>query len=257
MVCDEQFCIDIPQDYPLEMAGPLMCAAITMYDPMKKYGVKQGTEVGIVGLGGLGQMGIKLAKAMGARVTIISRSASKAAQAKTMGADDFVASIDKEDMAKHAKKLDLIINTVPLYHNYVAYHPLLKKRGYQVILGLHKAFAAALAVDALTGGRSRVKNSLIGGIANTQEVVYLCAKNKIYPEIKVMPVEELNNIFSKLDSNNDEAIRYVLDIGNTLNEKAVGKCVAPAPKLKKFEGGIAIPAVLRETSWLLLTGKWL
>jgi uncharacterized zinc-type alcohol dehydrogenase-like protein len=257
MVCDEQFCIRIPSDYPLEMAGPLMCAAVTVYDPFKKGQVKQGSAVGIVGLGGLGQMAVKIAKALGATVTVISRSASKAAQAKAIGADDFVVSTDKKDMAAHAKSLDLILNSAPGYHNYVAYHPLLKRRGYQVILGLHKGFAAALAVDALTGGRSRVKHSMIGGVANTQEIVDLCAKHKIFPHVKVVPVYELNAIFSKLDSNNDEGIRYVLDIGNTLNEKAVAKCDAPPPRLKKFEGAIEIPAVIRETSWLLLTGKWL
>ncbi len=126
----------------------------------------------------------------------------KAAQAEAIGADDFVVSTDKKDIAAHAKTLDLILFSAPGYHNYVAYHPLLERRGYQIILGLHKGFAAALAVDALTGGRSRVKNSMIGGVANTQEIVELCAKHKIVPHVKVVPVYELNNIFSKLNSNN-------------------------------------------------------
>ena len=105
---------------------------------------------------------------------------------------------------------------------------------------------------------------MIGGVANTQAIVDLCAKHKIkiFPHVKVVParavpVYELNDIFSKLFSNNDEGIRYMSDTGNTLEEEAVAKCDAPPPKLKKYEGAIEIPAEVRETSWLLFTGKWL
>jgi uncharacterized zinc-type alcohol dehydrogenase-like protein len=263
MVADEEVCIDIPPEYPLEFAGPLMCAAITMYAPLKRFGLarlRQGAAVGIVGLGGLTQMGVKIAKALGARVTVISRSAAKKELAMSLGADDFVASADKSDMAAHAGKLDLIINTVPAYHNYVAYHKLLAKRGYQILLGLHKGLAAALVVNKLTLGRSRIKHSLIGGFADTQEVVNLCAKNSIFPLIKVVPVTEINAIFSKLDSNNDEGIRYVLDIANTLNDQAIGAFAvkgAPPPTIKPAHGPLEYPAVAREVCWLVATGKFL
>jgi D-arabinose 1-dehydrogenase-like Zn-dependent alcohol dehydrogenase len=197
-------------------------------------------------------------------VTVISSSASKAAQAKAIGADDVVGVYGQEGHSSSCQ--------VPGPHSQLraglsqlrGYHPLLKRRGYQIILGLQKGFLSALAVDALTGGRSRVKNSMIGGVANTQAIVDLCAKHKIkiFPHVKVVParavpVYELNDIFSKLFSNNDEGIRYMSDTGNTLEEEAVAKCDAPPPKLKKYEGAIEIPAEVRETSWLLFTGKWL
>jgi uncharacterized zinc-type alcohol dehydrogenase-like protein len=265
MVADEEVCVEIPPEYPLEFAGPLLCAAVTIYAPLKRFGLErlrhgQGAAVGIVGLGGLGQMGIKIAKALGARVTVISRTSAKAALAKSLGADAFVASSDKGEMAAHAKELDLIINTVPAYHNYVAYHPLLAKRGYQILLGLHKGLAAALVVDKLTLGKSRIKHSLIGGIADTQEIVNLCAKHRIFPEIKVVPVTEISAVYAKLDSNNDEGIRYVLDIANTLNEKAIGAFAvkaAPPPTIKPAHGTLEIPAVAREVCWLVATGKFL
>jgi D-arabinose 1-dehydrogenase-like Zn-dependent alcohol dehydrogenase len=258
MVVDEDFAIIIPDKYPLEYAGPVMCAGITMYDPMQRQGVKAGSCVGIVGLGGLGQMGIKIAKALGCEVTVISRSAKKEEFAKKCGADKFVVSTSEDDMQKAKRSLDLILNTIPVYHKYVEYNRLLKKKGgRQVLLGLHAGIAGAMITNMVTFNHSRVLHSGIGGIQATQDVINLCAEHSIYPDIKVVPVDELNSIYEKLDGNNDEGIRYVLDIANTLNENTELKYNAEAPKLGAFSGGISPFAAVREAAWLLFTGKWL
>lgn len=257
-VVHEHFTIIIPDTYPLECAGPVMCAGITMYDPLKKYEIKEGKTVGIVGLGGLGQMGVRLGNALGAKVTVISRSNKKEAFAKECGAETFVVSTDKESMKAQKGSLDLILNTVPGYHDYCAYNSLLKKSGKQVLLGLHAGIAGAVVVNKLTFGTSRVTMSGIGGIPNTEEVLALCDKHKIYPKIKVMPCEDLNEIYTKLDGSNDEGLRYVLDIENTLNEKTSEKCEGKEPPtLAPFSGGITPAAAVKEGLYLFVTGKWL
>jgi uncharacterized zinc-type alcohol dehydrogenase-like protein len=209
-----------------------MCAGVTTYDPLKKLGVKAGDRVGIVGLGGLGVMGVKIAKAMGATVTVISRGKGKEEFARSCGADHFVDSSDLEDMAAKFGTLDCIINTVPSYHPYLAYAPLMEKSskiGKQVLLGLHEGFVAGFAVDAMTLRVSRVMSSEVGGVRNTQEVIDLCAKHKIYPEIEIMGCDKINSIFEALDTNNDKGKRFVLDLA-TLKEGVV--CDSPAPNLK-------------------------
>jgi uncharacterized zinc-type alcohol dehydrogenase-like protein len=208
MVITEQFAIKIPKSYPLEFAGPVMCAGVTLYDPLKVYGCKPGSKIGIAGLGGLGQMGIRIAKAMGASVTVISRQASKEAYARKCGADTFVISTDKVQMDKEAGKLDMILNTIPSYHDYMIYQPLLMSKGIQILLGLHAGFVGAMLTDGIVGGRSRIKMSGIGGIRATQEVIDLCDRNKIYPEIVIEPVTALNKIYTALDQANDTGVRY-------------------------------------------------
>lgn len=257
-VVDENFAVIIPDGYPLEYAGPVMCAGITMYEPMQKHNIKAGSRVGIVGLGGLGQMGVRLAKALGAEVSVISRSAAKEGFAKECGATSFIVSSDPKAVKAHAGTLDLIINTIPSYHDYTAYHSLLKKKGgKQVLLGLHAGFAGALVANAVTMGKSRVTSSMIGGIKATQEVMDLCSKHDIKVNIKVVPVEELNSIYELLDGNNDEGIRYVLDIAGTLNADAEARCTAPPPKLTlNPQGQISVPAAIKEALWLLFTCKW-
>jgi D-arabinose 1-dehydrogenase-like Zn-dependent alcohol dehydrogenase len=128
-VVNEKFGIKIPEGYPLEAAGPVMCAGVTMFDPLEVHKAANGTRVGIVGLGGLGQMGIKIAKARGCVVTVISRSAGKKAFATKCGADHFVVSTNPADMKRAAASLDLILNTVPVYHDYLANRQLLVDDG--------------------------------------------------------------------------------------------------------------------------------
>eukprot|EP00127_Corallochytrium_limacisporum_P001579 Clim_evm32s66 gene=Clim_evmTU32s66 len=256
-VCNEEFVIRIPKDYPLECAGPVMCSGVTMYSPLRRYGAKEGDTVGIVGLGGLGRMGIAIAKAMGCRVVCVSRSQSKEAMAKEAGADEFVASGDPKSMEAAAGLCDLILNTVPSYHNYTHYNSLLKSSGRQVLLGMHAGFVGSLIVDKVTFGTSRVAASAIGGIPATQEIIDLCAKHKIYPKVDIRPCWDLNEIYTALDKGNDSAVRYVLDIENTLNEKTLEKCTAPPPEIAEPHGTISPWNIVKEFFWLFFTFQWL
>lgn len=241
----EHFAIIVPTGYPLEAVGPVMCAGITMYDPLVKLGAG-GTRkrVGIVGLGGLGVMGIKLAKAMGCEVTAISRSAAKEEMAKRAGADTFANSTRPEELAKGS--LDIILNTVPAFHDYDPFTRMLSADGKHVMLGLHKGIVAGYILGVATGGRSRVMHSGIGGIKSTQAVVDLCAKHHILPEYKLMPCESLNEIYTMLDASNDAGVRFVLDIASSLDDETVARCTLPPPVLAKPTGPMSIVGGLLE-----------
>lgn len=228
MVIHERFAIMIPKDYPLEKAGPLMCAAITMYDPLKHFGAKAGTRVAILGLGGLGTMGVKLAKALGCHVTVLSRNDSKRKYALSIGADAYVAVGDPEQVRAAGKSLDLILDTISANHDITTYLPLLDVSGIIVALGLCTQPHSVPQLP-LIFNRTGIHGSVIGGIKTTQEVVDLCASKKIYPETKVVPVSELNRVFESLAAGNDTGVRYVLDIGNTLNESAFAACANVPP----------------------------
>lgn len=220
-VVDERFGVKIPAGYPLEAAGPVMCAGVTVYDPMRRYGVTAGTRVGIIGLGGLGQMSVKIAKAMGATVTVFSKSASKRQLALRIGARDFVCTEDPDQMREARGTMDIILNTIPVAHNYWLYQKLLapannegrlKGRSKQVILGLHAGLATGMVALSIKGDQSPIVSSGIGGIKATQEVMDLCAEHEIVPDITVMPVSRLSEIYEALDAGNESGTRYVLDI---------------------------------------------
>lgn len=254
-VVDENFAIIIPDSYPLEFAGPIMCAGITMYDPMVKAKLNPGARVGIVGLGGLGQIGIKIAKALGYSVTVLSRSKNKESFAKECGADSFVMSEDAKEMKLHAKTLDILINTIPVYHKFYSYNSLLKKRAKQEILGLHDGIVAAHVLKSFTFSRANMKPSAIGGIKNTQKVMQLCAEHRIYPDIIVSPVQEINSIYEKMNYN-PHGKRYVLDLEGSLNEKTlVSYPETPAPELAAHEMSSIFVGV-KLALWLLFTGRW-
>jgi D-arabinose 1-dehydrogenase-like Zn-dependent alcohol dehydrogenase len=178
MVVHERFGILIPNGYPLEKAGPVFCAGITLYDPLMAHGATAGTRVGIVGLGGLGVMGLKLAKALGCQVTGISRLPSKRAFAtETCGADHFVVSTDPAAMKAAAGSLDLVLNTVPAMHDCSVYEALLAPKGKQVTLGLNaNAGASIYAAKILGEQRCKTVFSGIGGLKRTQEVRPACQR---------------------------------------------------------------------------------
>jgi len=179
-VVQESFAVVIPPSYPLECAGPVMCAGVTLYDPLKVYGAGPGTKVCIVGLGGLGDMGVKIAKALGCHVTVVSSTAAKEAAAKSSGADDFICSKDADSMKAAAARFDLVLNTLPVEHDYTVYSRIAKSSGKHIILGLTSALAAAMVVGGMCCC-GRVKGSGIGSIAATQQVVDLCAEHNIRP----------------------------------------------------------------------------
>eukprot|EP00927_Polykrikos_kofoidii_P002727 TRINITY_DN1108_c0_g1_i4.p1 TRINITY_DN1108_c0_g1~~TRINITY_DN1108_c0_g1_i4.p1 ORF type:complete len:455 (-),score=63.31 TRINITY_DN1108_c0_g1_i4:34-1290(-) len=232
MVVHEHFGILIPKSYPLEAAGPIMCSGITMYEPMKSHGVKAGSRVGIVGLGGLGITGIQIAKALSCFVVGISRGESKRQMAIDAGADDYIATSSVACLEKHAGSLDLIISTIPNHHDYGIYMPLLTDAGKIVMLGLHKTFAAAYALKFVPCVNCPVDMSAIGGISNTQEVIDLCDKHRILPVTKIVPVGEINRVFEALDFGNDQGLRYVLDLARSLTEDSLSSvCCGVPPNL--------------------------
>ena len=229
-VVHERFGVRIPPEFPLEAAGPVMCAGVTMYDPMRVAKVGPGSKVGIVGLGGLGQMGVKIAKALGCEVTVVSSVATKRGFAETCGADYFVHSEDAESMRAAGGRLDLLLNTVPVYHDYVRYRPLLRRRGgKQVILGLHTGLGGAMLVGNVFGSRSSLAASGIGGVTATQEVMDLCAKHDIMPDLEIVAATDMHRVYQALDDGNDSGRRYVLDAATI--EKAAVRNFGPPPKL--------------------------
>ena len=259
MVVHERFAVVIPKSYPLELAGPVMCAGVTLFDPLRRHGAGPGTRVGVVGVGGLGQFGVALAKALGCTVTAITRSPAKAAFARSLGADTVVVSTDAADMARAraARALDLVLNTIPTEHDYHAYTALLAAGGKQVMLGLNTGLVAGMAVGAITCGRSRVIGSGIGGIEATQAVIDLCAKNNIRPFVKVVPVEEVNRVFEELDRANESGVRFVLDIAGSLNEAAVARCEAAAPpKFGPPAPPLSLGAITGAICGLLCSCRW-
>jgi len=261
-IVHERFGVLIPPGYPLEYAGPVMCAGVTMYDPLRRQKAKEKkSRVGIVGLGGLGVMGVKLARALGCEVTVISRSAGKKDFAMNeCGATSFLHSSDPTQMKQFKGQLDLILNTIPVNHPFHVYGSLLAKKGKQVILGLHPGLGGAMVVGLLTCGHSKHIGSGIGSIQCTQEVIDLCHEHNIRPEIEIRPVSDLNEIYSMLDANNDKGIRYVLDIANTLKETSGGVVVeindAPPPTIKEVEKKLTLCNVLGSCCALLCCCRW-
>lgn len=254
MVVHEKFAILIPPEYPLEAAGPIMCAGVTLFDPLRRYGAKEGTRVAIIGIGGLGDTGIKIAKAMGCSVTAVSSTQNKESIAKASGADDFICSSNAASMTANAGKFDLVLNTIPSEHDYTVYSRLLTSRGKHVILGLNTALVAGIVTNALICN-SRIVGSGIGSIESTQAVIDLCAKHSIKPDIKIVSVEEINGVYETLDSKNIGGLRYVIDIA-TLNESAIEKCKDVASPKISSHAGISGGAICATLCGMLCCCRW-
>jgi len=213
----QRFIVKIPDGFPLEAAGPVFCAGITMYSPLCDWGADRGKmRVGIVGIGGLGQMGVRLAKAMGNTVTAISTSPSKEAAAREIGANNFVVSSNEESMTGAAGSLDLILNTISASHDLNIYLPLLARRGVLVQLGLVTTPHPLLQLQ-LMPQRKTITGSLIGGLPQTQECIDFCHKHNIVPNIEIVTWKELDGVYTKLKEKNDSIIRNVLDIEASKN----------------------------------------
>ncbi|MZI93041.1 alcohol dehydrogenase catalytic domain-containing protein [Vibrio sp. CAIM 722] len=212
IVVREEFVLRIPDNMDMSRAAPILCAGITTFSPLRTWNVKAGTRVGVIGLGGLGHMAVKLAVAMGAEVTVISRSNNKEAEAKELGAKGILASTDNEAMQQSLNAFDLIIDTVPTKHDVNIYTPLLDVDGSLVIVGQVGPLEELMSVP-LVFGRRRVAGSLIGGIAETQEVLDFCAKHNVYPECEMIKIDEINSAFERL-AKGDLAHRFVIDMGS-------------------------------------------
>lgn len=210
IVVREEFVLRIPAGLDLAKAAPILCAGITTFSPLRTWGVKAGTRVGVIGLGGLGHMAVKLAVAMGAEVTVLSRSAKKEADAKALGAKGVLVSSDADAMAAAAASLDLIIDTVPVKHDVTPYASLLDIDGTLVIVGQVGPMESFMSVPLILG-RRRVAGSVIGGIQETQEVLDFCAEHNIHPECQMIRPDQINEAFAELDKG-DIAHRFVMDM---------------------------------------------
>lgn len=211
----ERYIVKIPKDYPLEAAGPVFCAGITLYSPLAHWGALKGElRVGVVGIGGLGQMGVRLAAAMGNKVTAISSSPAKREAALELGATEFVVSTDEASMAAAAGSLDLILNTVSADHQVSHYLPLLALNGTIVQLGIVGA-PHQVVQGPLIFRRLSIAGSVIGGIKETQDCIDFCAKHNLVVSHEVIKADRLDEVFKLLASKNDSVKRYVLDCHNS------------------------------------------
>jgi uncharacterized zinc-type alcohol dehydrogenase-like protein len=209
IVVDENYALTIPASLGLDVAAPLMCAGITLYSPLRHWGAGPGVRVGIVGLGGLGHMGVKIAHAMGAEVTLISHSSHKEADALRLGADHFLLSSDKEAMKAARYSFDLIINTVSAKLDVDRYMSLLTLDGTMVMLGVPEE-ALSLRTFTLIAARRRLTGSNIGGIKETQEMLDFCAEHGFGSDIEIIDVKDVNTAWERV-INSDVKYRFVID----------------------------------------------
>ena len=211
IVTDEAFVLHISPKLDLAGAAPLLCAGITTYSPLRHWGTKAGDKVGVVGLGGLGHMAVKLAAAMGAEVTMLSTSKSKEADARRLGAHGFGLTSDPETFKRLAGRFDLIIDTISAPHDYNAYLSLLRVDGAMVLLGVPPEPTPVSAFPLIMGRRS-LSGSLIGGIRETQEMLDFCAEHGIVSDIEIIPVQKVNEAYERM-LKADVRYRFVLDMG--------------------------------------------
>ncbi len=210
IVVREEFVLRIPAALDLSRAAPILCAGITTFSPLRTWNIGPGSRVGVIGLGGLGHMAVKLAVAMGAEVTVLSRSNQKEADAKAIGASGILVSTDESAMAAASSSLDLIIDTVPVKHDVSPYAPLLDVDGTLVLVGQIGPMNEFMTVP-LVFGRRRIAGSLIGGIKETQEVLNFCAEHNIHPICEIIRPDQVNEAFAVM-SKGDIAHRYVMDM---------------------------------------------
>lgn len=216
MAADEDFVIRWPENLPMDKGAPLLCAGITTYSPLKYYGLdKPGLHVGVVGLGGLGHVAVKFAKAFGTKVTVISTSASKKEEAiGTLGADAFLISRDAAEMQAAAGTLDGIIDTVSAQHPLPPLLGLLKPHGKLILVGAPEK-PLELPAFPIIMGRKTVAGSMIGGLKETQEMIDFAAKHNILADVELIPMEYVNTAMERL-AKADVKYRFVIDVGNTL-----------------------------------------
>jgi uncharacterized zinc-type alcohol dehydrogenase-like protein len=209
IVVDENYVLRMPENIPLDKGAPLLCAGITLYSPLRHWECGPGKKVAIVGLGGLGHMGVKIASAMGAEVTVLSQTMKKQADGLKMGAKHFFATSDESTFKKLAGSFDLIINTVSADIDLNAYLSLLKTNGHMVLVGVPEKPMMIHPFPLIMGRRS-LAGSLIGGIRETQEMLDFCGKYNITPEIELIPFQKINEAYERV-IRSDVRYRFVID----------------------------------------------
>ncbi|WP_293712163.1 NAD(P)-dependent alcohol dehydrogenase [Stenotrophomonas sp. UBA7606] len=212
LVVREEFCLRMPEGLDLARAAPLLCAGITTWSPLRHWNVGPGSRVGVIGLGGLGHMAVKLAVGLGADVTVLSRSPSKQADALELGADRLLVSSDPDAMAQANNGFDLIIDTVPVKHALDPYLPLLDVDGTLVIVGQIGPMEETNTVPLLLG-RRRIAGSPIGGIRETQELLDFCAKKNILPDCETIRMQDINHAYERMERS-DVRYRFVIDMAS-------------------------------------------
>lgn len=210
IVVDEAFTLRLPAGLDPAAAAPLLCAGITTYSPLRHWRVGPGQRVGVVGLGGLGHMALKFARALGAQVVLFTTSADKREDALRLGAHEVVLSADREQMKAYRNSLDFILDTVSAPHDLNAYLALLRRDGTLCQVGLPPQ-ALAINVFALTGRRRRLAGSFIGGIAETQEMLEFCAQHGIVCDIERIPIQRINEAYARLEKG-EVKYRFVIDM---------------------------------------------
>ncbi len=210
IVVDENYTLKIPAGLPLANVAPLLCAGITTYSPLRRFNVRAGQRVGIVGLGGLGHMGVKLAASMGAEVTVFSTSPSKEEDARKLGAHNFVVTKDPANLESLAGKFDFILDAVSASHDFNMYLNLLRRNGVMVLVGAPEKPAEVQAFSLITNGRS-LAGSMIGSIRETQEMLDYCAEHNITSEVEVIPIQQIKEAYERTIKG-DVRYRFVIDM---------------------------------------------
>ncbi len=210
IVTDQRWVFHVSDKLDLAAAAPLLCAGITTYSPLRFAGVKKGMKVGVIGLGGLGHMGVKFAVSFGAEVTLISTSASKQKDAERLGAHQFLLSTDEAQMKKHESYFDVLLNCISANHNYETYLDLLTLNGRMLVVGL-PATNPTVSPFALLKNRRSITGSMIGGTAETQEMLDYCAAHNIVSDVEVIPVQQINEAYERM-LRNDVRYRFVIDM---------------------------------------------
>jgi uncharacterized zinc-type alcohol dehydrogenase-like protein len=210
IVCDEAFTLRVSPSLDLAGAAPLLCAGITTWSPLRHWKAGPGTQVGVVGLGGLGHMAVKLAAALGAEVTMLSTSPAKEADARRLGAHEFGLTSEKATFKRLAGRFDLVIDTISAPHDYNAYLGMVRVDGTMVLLGVPPAPTPVHAFSFI-GGRKSLSGSLVGGIQETQELLDFCAERKLVADAEVIPMQQINAAYERM-MKGDVRYRFSIDL---------------------------------------------
>jgi alcohol dehydrogenase (NADP+) len=221
IVVKEHFVLRVPPNLNIAGAAPLLCAGITTYSPMRHWGITKGKKVGVVGLGGLGHMAVKFAHALGAHVVVFTSSPNKIEDARRLGADDVVISRNADQMSKHVGTFDFILDAVSADHDINAYIQLLRRDGNITLVGAPDKPLAVSALGLLFNRRS-LSGSLIGSIAETQEMLDFCGKHNITADVEVVPIQKVNEAYERL-LKSDLKYRFSIDMASLKSQPDVGR----------------------------------
>jgi uncharacterized zinc-type alcohol dehydrogenase-like protein len=212
IVVDQHFVLRVPVNLDLAGVAPLLCAGITTYSPMRRWGDITGKKVGVVGLGGLGHMGVKFARAFGAHVAVFTTSPNKKEDALRLGADEVIISTNADEMRQHAGTVDFILDTIAAEHDINAYINMLGRDGNITLVGAPEQ-PLAVSAFALLFGRRSLSGSLIGGLKETQEMLYFCGEHGITSDVEVIPIQKINDAYERL-LKSDVKYRFSIDMAS-------------------------------------------